>query len=69
MEKEMGQIKFTETDDGFRIDVKGSSLKDAVSCGCIPMFGGAKSIKIECCPTGDGKTEDCCPPGEKKEKE
>jgi len=39
MEKEHGQIKFTETDDGFRIEVTGKSLKEAVSCCCLPMFG------------------------------
>ena len=27
MEKEIGQIKFTEIDDGFQIEVKGKSLK------------------------------------------
>ena len=68
MEKEVGQIKFIETDDGFRIDVKGKSFKEAISCGCIPMFGGVKMMKMECCPTEGRKMEDCCPPQEKKEK-
>ncbi|MCP4704830.1 MAG: hypothetical protein GY865_09495 [candidate division Zixibacteria bacterium] len=69
MEKELGQVKFTETDDGFRVDVKGKSLKEALACGCMPMFGGAKMMKMECCPTENGKMEDCCPPEKKKEKE
>ena len=71
MEKEIGQIKFTETDDGFRVDVKGTSFKEAMACGCgcMPIFGGAKMMKVECCPTEGGKMEDCCPPDEKKAKE
>ena len=50
MEKEVGQIKFTETDDGFRIDIKGKNLKEAISCCGIPMVGMGKMVKIECCP-------------------
>jgi len=66
MDKEMGQIKFTETDDGLRIDIKGKNLKEAIDCGCVPMFGGAKAIKVECCSDDDKKMEDCCPPGDNK---
>lgn len=70
MEKEIGQIKFTETDDGFRVDVKGTSFKDAMACGCgcVPLFGGAKMKKGECCSTDDKKMEDCCPPDEENGK-
>ncbi len=67
MEKELGQIKFTETDDGFRVDVKGQSFKEAMACGCMPMFGGAKMMKVECCSTEDVKMEECCPSEKKKE--
>jgi hypothetical protein len=49
MEKEHGQIKFTETDDGFRIEVTGKKLKDSFSC-CMPMFGAGKMVKMDCCP-------------------
>ncbi len=55
MEKERCQIKFTETDDGFRIDVTGIRLKEAFSCCCMPMFGKAQVIKSECCPTDEEK--------------
>lgn len=60
MEKEIGQIKFTETDDGFRVDVKGTSFKDAMACGCgcMPMFGGAKMMKVECCPPDEKKAKE-----------
>ena len=67
MEKEIGQIKFTETDDGYRVEVKGKSLKDALGCcGCVPMFGGGKMIMGDCCAPGGAKKEDCCPPKEEK---
>ncbi len=56
MEKECGQIKFTETDDGFRIDVIGKSLKDMCSCGCcMPMFCVPQASKSDCCPPTDQK--------------
>ena len=60
MEKELGQIKFTETDDGFRVDVQGKSFKEAMECGCgcLPMFGGAQMMKMECCPSGDNKEKE-----------
>jgi hypothetical protein len=50
MEKEIGQIKFSETDNGFKIEITGKSLKDAMgSCCCMPMGFGVKG-KSECCP-------------------
>ena len=49
MEKEHGQIKITETDDGFRIEVTGKNLKDAFSC-CMPMFAVGKVARSDCCP-------------------
>lgn len=55
MEKERGQVKFIETDDGFRIEVTGKSLKDAFSCCCMPMFGTGQMSKVECCPPGEDK--------------
>ena len=56
MEKELGQIKFTETDGGFRVDVTGKTLKELCSCGCLQVV-----VKGQ-----DGKT-DCCTPGKDKE--
>jgi len=62
MEKETGSIRFIETDDGYRIDVKGKSLKEAMSC-CGPMFGTGAAKMVACCVPAD-----CCPPeGKKKE--
>lgn len=49
MEKEMGEIKFVETEDGFRIEAKGKKLREALSCCCIPLVGTAKAVKVECC--------------------
>ena len=54
MEKEMGNIKFTETDDGYRIDIQGKDLKEAFGC-CFPMAGMGKGMKIECCATEEEK--------------
>lgn len=65
MEKEIGQIKFTETDDGFRVEVKGKTLKEALSCCGVPAFGIGKMVRMECCPVDGGKSEECCP-AEKK---
>jgi hypothetical protein len=62
MEKETGSIKFIETDDGYRVEVKGKSLKEAMSC-CGPMFGGGTARIFACCLPAD-----CCSPeGKKKE--
>jgi hypothetical protein len=69
MEKETGSIRFIETDDGYRVEVKGKDLKDAMNCGCgcMPMFGGAMAQKIVCCAPAEGSTAaECCPPEEKK---
>lgn len=55
MEKEKGQIKFIETDDGYRIEVKGKDLKEMFSCCCVPMMGAAKAIKVECREPGEEK--------------
>lgn len=55
MEKECCQIKITETDDGFRVDVSGKKLKDMASCCCIPIIGTGKMVKSECCPPEEEK--------------
>jgi hypothetical protein len=55
MEKEVGKITFTETDDGFRVEVTGKSLKEMCSCGCIPMFAGGGMKMSECCPPEEDK--------------
>ena len=59
MEKELGQIKFTETDDGVRIDIKGKGLKDLCNCGCGPVMAfGLKRESAECCSPEDRKAEE-----------
>jgi len=54
MEKERGNIKFIETDDGYRIEIKGKDLKDTFGC-CLPMAGMGKTMKVECCATEEEK--------------
>ena len=59
MEKEVGQIKFVETDEGLRIDIKGKTLKDVCNCCCGPMMAFAvKGASSECCEPAKDKTED-----------
>jgi len=52
MDKEMGQIKITRTDEGFRIDVTGDTAKLACCCCCTPADEKAVS---ECCPPKEEK--------------
>ncbi len=54
MEKELGQCKITETDEGFRIEVTGKKFKDAFSC-CMPMFAAGRMSKSDCCPPEEEK--------------
>ena len=55
MEKLVGQIKWVETDDGYRIEINGAKLKEMLSsCGCPPMM-------MSCC-CGSRKEDDCCKP-------
>jgi len=56
MEKEKGQIKFIETDDGYRIEIKGKDLKEFMSCCCCIPSGNVKAMKMDCCePEKEGK--------------
>ena len=55
MEKERGHIKFIETDDGYRIEITGKDLKDALPGCCIPMSGACREIKIQCCTPEEDK--------------
>lgn len=54
MEKEVGQVRVVETDDGLRVEIKGEKFKEMFSCCWLPMC---------CC---NSKNTDCCPPGDKK---
>jgi len=50
MEKDCGNIKVTETDDGYRIDITGKDLKEAIGCCCcVPVAGTGKAVKVSCC--------------------
>jgi hypothetical protein len=55
LEKEFGQIKITETDDGFRIDISGKNLKELFSCCGGPMFKAAGETMSNCCSPGSGE--------------
>jgi hypothetical protein len=57
MEKELGQIKFTETDDGVRIDIKGKNLKELCACGCGMMAMAGKMKMADCCSDEEDKEE------------
>jgi hypothetical protein len=57
MDKELGEIRFIETEDGFRIEAKGKKLKEALSCCCIPLAGNARAVRVECCPPGEKKED------------
>lgn len=52
-DKELGQIKFTETDDGLRIDIKGKNLKDLCGCCCGVMGTAVKMKAGDCCAEDD----------------
>ena len=56
MEKEIGQIRFTETDDGYRMEVTGKDLKGFLPGCCVPAMSCC-CVKVEKC---DDAAE-CCP--------
>lgn len=54
MDKQIGQIRWIETDDGYRIEISGVKLKEMLSsCSCLPL--------MSCC-CGSRKDDDCCKP-------
>jgi hypothetical protein len=53
MEKEIGQFRVVETDDGLRVEIKGEKFKEMFSCCWLPMCCGSKSAN--CCPPDDKK--------------
>lgn len=59
MEKETGRITFSETEDGFRVEVTGESLKKALSsCCCMPFFVRAQQDSTDCCSPRRDETPD-----------
>jgi hypothetical protein len=55
------EVTLTETDNGFQVDVKGKSLKEILSCCCLPVA----AFKVRSSPDCD-PPQDCCPPENKK---
>jgi hypothetical protein len=55
MEKECCNVKFIETDNGFKIEVTGMSMKEAMSCCCMPMGRFVAKNGSECCPPKEDK--------------
>jgi hypothetical protein len=64
MDGKPGQITFTETEDGFRVEVTGRQLKDMLRC-CTPVLsdGGVANV---CCAAGAETRSDCCPPADEQ---
>lgn len=61
MAKEFGEIKITETEDGYHVDIKGKNFKEMFSRCCIPVMVSCGDKAAECCPP-----DECCPPGKEK---
>lgn len=49
MEKECCQVKFIETDKGFKIEVEGMTMKEAMSSCCFPIACCMPKEASECC--------------------
>jgi hypothetical protein len=54
-EKVLGNIKFTQLEDGLRIDVRGQSL-DSIICCCQE----GKEVKVKCCRDKSEEEAACC---------
>ncbi len=81
MEKEIGQVKFTEVDGKFRIEVSGDRLKEMFSKCCVEKADGER--ESECCSDSDGhcciclkiccggakEASDCCSDDDKKKEQ
>ncbi len=70
MEKEFASIRFTETDNGFRVDVEGEHAKEMLKCGCAPMMAFASHKMSCCCPccAPQSQSSDCCDTSSEKDK-
>ncbi|MFH1687513.1 MAG: hypothetical protein ABIE70_08335 [bacterium] len=63
MEKEVSSVRVIETDDGFRIEVKGKQLKDMC---CLPGLGRGFAMATCCCPPAKTDGGECCAEDKKK---
>ncbi|MFH1699971.1 MAG: hypothetical protein ABIE07_05220 [Candidatus Zixiibacteriota bacterium] len=62
MEKDCCQVKVTEIDNGYKIEVTGDDVKSKFADCCGPKMGMMKIETSECCPDeSKGKAGDCCP--------
>ncbi len=50
MSKKFGEIKITETEDGFHVDVKGKKFGQMFSRCCMPVMVNCGCDTSECCP-------------------
>ena len=57
-DKEQVQISVTETDDGFRVEVTGKSLKEVFSGCCIPIVAACKDSSGKCCESDKEQKKD-----------
>ena len=55
MKEKQTQITLTESEDGFRIEVEGKSLKEMFSCCCLPLVAGRGEFKTDCCSPEEEK--------------
>jgi len=62
MEAECVQIKITETEEGYRLDVKGKKLKDLLAC-CVKVVKDESAEGSNCCESSSnekGGKSKCC---------
>jgi regulation of enolase protein 1 (concanavalin A-like superfamily) len=55
MNEKQTQITLTESENGFRIEVKGKSLKEMFSCCCLPLVACRSEVKTDCCSPEEEK--------------
>ena len=53
MDKELGHLKFTKTDQGIRIDITGDGLKGLCGCCCNGSGDADSKGSEQCCETKD----------------
>lgn len=55
MDRPVGNIKITKTENGFNLDIEGKYLKDLMSSCCF--CGTDDSSKSDCCPTASPEAD------------
>lgn len=62
MEEKCVRIKVTETEEGYRLDVKGKNLKDLLAC-CVKVVKDGVAEDSSCREPSSGEKDDksqCC---------